>query len=155
MSAPQSTGETPNTEDSLESTAAYVKAALIARGYKFGHSEIKGIESLLFTGEKLEISVSVFCGDSYITFVASLPLVVEDALSGEVLKSINEHSTKLPIGGYELHTSSKKVLFKVGMPVPPKLTPEVLEEMLLLAVSSADSFSGVLLTMVQISTTKH
>lgn len=149
MTSVGSVVQAPDAEAVPVTTAEYVVNALTGRGYTFGESGIPGVETLVFEGKKLEISVSIFCGDSYVTFVAGLPLIVADGLSGEVLKKINYLSTKIPIGGYELHTQSKKVLFKVGMPIPPKVPPDVLEKMLLLAVGSADSFSGTLLSIVE------
>lgn len=140
--------EKESAEQSAIAVAKYVKDSLVGRSYAFDHSEVAGVETLHFSGTKFEIMASVLCGKNYITFLAYLPLLVEEHSLAPTLQKLNSLNSTLAIGGYEVHKDSRKVCFKIGIAIPPLPSPELLERLLVLAISSIDSATSDLLEII-------
>lgn len=119
--------------------ARQIEDSLTARNYKVSPSGTDGVLILLFTGEKFEIKAAIFCGADYLTIQASLPIVIPEPALPALLARINELNVQRPVGAYEIHTKMNKLLFKVGVNIPPVLNGEELESLLNLAVGAIDS----------------
>lgn len=131
-------------------TATYVRDVLSASGLKFiGNPDPHGIEKLSFRGTNFELTVDIFCGTSYITLKASIPILVPATATDYVLRKLNEQNIRHPLGGFELDTGTSKVSFKSALSIPPLPSGEVLKDVVLWTVAAADSFAPTLVELVK------
>lgn len=127
------------TSEAQRKRGQIIEKSLSSRGYKFSPTGTDGVLSLNFQGRKFEIQAAIFFGEGFLTIQAALPILIPEHALSKVLVRINELNTVRPIGGFEVHSATKKLAFKVGVNLPPELNDEELESLLMLAVSSADS----------------
>lgn len=117
--------------------ATFVEDTLKGRNYKLTRSDNRTVV-LLFNGRKYEIRVVVFCGGSYLTFQAGLPVLLPAERLPAALQRFNKRTRSMPVGGFEVEPDGGKVWVKIGIPVPPLPTAELLVTLLTLVVSSID-----------------
>lgn len=115
-----------------------VEEALAAKGYKFSRAEGQNSIVLLFTGKRYDLRCWIYCGSNYLSFHASLPMVLEKECHATMLELLNKLSYRIPVGGFEIYSDLGRIRFKVGMIIPPVPSLDGIESLLLLCISSID-----------------
>lgn len=111
---------------------------LIDEGYKLTRSENGRVFRIGFKGDTLDLQCAVYIEELYVAFHAILPIAVPPEKFGEVLSICNGLNMIRPLGNFELHTRTQKILFKIGMETPPFPSNEYFEQTLMLAVTNAN-----------------
>lgn len=120
----------------------HVRTSLSEKGIKLATTSSDNVQVLYFGGSKLEITVRIFCGDTYLTLHGTLPITMSKAVLPDLLVYLNSLSATIPIGNYEIHPESRIVAFKVGVLIPPAPTADQLSTLVYLVVESLDSISN-------------
>ena len=99
-----------------ESKVVYQKAigAITGAGYSVNENAGSGYFDAPFSNEAVNYNLTVFCGDSFLTVVAELPLRVAERKITVALAALNKMSLENPIGNYQI-SDSQHVQFKFGM----------------------------------------
>lgn len=123
----------------------YVRTSLSNNGLKFSTTSSDTVQVLMFSGSKFEITMRIFCGDTYLTLHGTLPVTISAEVLPELLIYLNSLNITTPIGSYEIHPEFRLVAFKVGMCVPPEPTSDQLSTVVDLVLHYLDSISSEVL----------
>ena len=136
---------TPNTDSFTLKLVEYVRTSLSQKGLIFSTDSSETVQILMFNGSKLQITIRLFCGASYLTLHGALPVIISATAIPDLIIYLNSLSATIPIGNYEIHPLSRLVAFKVGLCVPPEPTIDQLSSIINIILQSLDSISSEVL----------
>jgi hypothetical protein len=122
-----------------------VKAALTADSLNFQALDEGRMFRLPFKGTPVDLTAWVLCGDGYLVFQSHLPLSVPEDKLPKLLLQLNAINTNSAYGAYEFNLHTSKVVFKLGVPYPPRLEPEEILILLYRTVAASNTDAKTLL----------
>lgn len=123
-----------------------VKVHLDQMNLKYELTASTQVFQMEFVGSSFTYRVLVLCGevedgDGFATVVVFHPKVVHEAKRVEILEFLNSRNRGVAIGGFELHGSPGRVVFKSGRFLAETLTLKEFSQLLLGAVGNMNSLS--------------